>query len=85
MIKQYFLVIVSGLVILAAAMLCLTNIGNEGDVHLFSQTFPGRSIGLIMLISAIAGVITWKMIKIFGGNSWQIYLARKKQKKENVI
>lgn len=84
MAKQYFLVILSGLFLLAVAILFISNTGNTCEnLNFYWTTLNSRSIGLIMLVSAGVGVVTWKMLRILGRNSWRIYRGRKQRKKEH--
>ncbi len=84
MAKHYFMVVISGLFLLAIVILFVNNAGNTCEnLHFYWTTLNGQSVGLIMLVSAGVGVITWKMLRIFGKNSWRIYRGRKQRQKEN--
>lgn len=75
------LVIISGLYILAATILCISNSGDNCDIHVFTKPLKGQSLGTILIIAAIAGAIGWQMLKICWANSWSIYKDRKSRNK----
>ena len=77
--KAYFVVVTTGIFLLFALFLFFTNYGMECDVHLIFKTFENQSVGLILLISAIAGVFIWQALVLFTKASWKIYKLRKAQ------
>ena len=85
MTRYYIKVILSGLFLLAVTVLIIMNSGHSSDnpppsVHIFTTPYK-VNLALIMTISAIAGVITWRMLKMFVRSSWGIYRARKEARK----
>jgi uncharacterized integral membrane protein len=57
-IKGYVLIVLSGLFFLAVAILLISN-SNTDAVWFFGTDFQDYSLGLVMLISGVTGIVAW--------------------------
>ncbi len=64
-IKGYVLTVIGGLYLVAVGLMVAMNWGNACEWTLFGAIQKGQSIGIIMLCSAVAGVLTVFVIKMF--------------------
>ena len=63
-IKGYVLVVVSGLFLLAAGILVISNIGNSCDLTCYWTILHSQSIGVALLIAGGVGVVAVWMLKL---------------------
>ena len=64
MYRGYALIIVSGFVMLAAAVLVFVNWNQDCSLHLYTKDVTGVSIGLLMLLSGACGLAMPYVAKI---------------------
>lgn len=64
-IKGYVLTVLGGIYLLAVGLMVVLNIKNQCNWSLYGAIQYGHSIGVIMLCSAIAGILTVFVVKIF--------------------
>ena len=57
--KAYLRIILGSLVLLAALVMLLTNLGNRATIHVYWETLAGVSLGWILLLSAASGVAVY--------------------------
>jgi len=85
MIRKYIAVVFSGLVLVAALIFLVMNIGDThtcNNLNIYNRTLTNVNIDKVMVLSAVAGVILWIFVKMFARNSWGIFRERRKQKQE---
>ena len=85
MFRKYFAVTLSGLVLFVTTIFMIMNIGDThtcNAFNIFNQTHKDVRIDLIMVCSAIGGVILWYFLKIFCRNGWGIYREKRKIQKQ---
>lgn len=63
--KGYFLTVFNGLVLLAAVVLLTLQWGNSGGFSLYGKNIPNANIGLVMLLSVLAGVLLPRTLRAF--------------------
>jgi uncharacterized integral membrane protein len=81
-VKHYLLIIVCGLVILAAVILVLMNIGNYTErMSVYWRGIGRVSVGLLMLLSAAAGIIVFFLAKVFLRSSLGLWKSRRQEKR----
>ena len=64
-IKGYVLTVVGGLYLIAMTLMVVLNLKNYCDWSLYGAIQYGQSIGVIMLCSAVAGILTVYVVKLF--------------------
>jgi len=81
---NYIYVVVSGLVILACVLLVALNWANStADFSLYGKTFTDNpvNLSLLMLFSAIGGIVLYFLGKLFLKGSFGIMRVRREKKK----
>jgi len=63
--KGYFLTVCNGLLLLAAVLLLVLQWGNSGSFSLYGKNIPNANIGLVMLLSVLAGLLLPRTLKAF--------------------
>ena len=87
-LKAHFQVILGGFVLLAAALLIILNLANGALFSLYGKNIGavsggeiagGVSTGVLMLFSAIGGVLLWYVGRLFVHGAMQIWRQRRQQ------
>ncbi len=79
--KGYALTILGALVLAAAAMIVLFNSGPVVDVRLFNFAFQDVSLGVVMVISGLAGAFVLLMAKYMVVGIWSLWKGRREQQR----
>jgi uncharacterized membrane protein len=64
-IKGYLMTVLGGIYLLAVVLMVALNLKNYCDWSLYGAIQYGQSIGVIMLCSAVAGVVTVFVVRLF--------------------
>ena len=64
-IKGYVLTVLGGLYLIAVGLMVVLNLKNYCDWSFYGAIQYGQSIGVIMLCSAVAGILTVFVVKMF--------------------
>lgn len=80
-VRTYFMVIVGGVFLAAIAILVMSNMGvqSENKITFYWTQVPGISLGMLMLISAVAGAIAFPIVKAFLKACLDLYKIRRSQ------
>ena len=78
--KGYVLVVLSGLVILAAAILVALQWGNRGDFSLYGKNIPDASTAVVVLTSAAGGVVLLYLAKVMARGISALRKGRREQR-----
>ena len=75
----FTLVLISGIILLAGCILIASNLGvaSENKLSFFWTQISNISLGKLMLISAIGGVVVSPLVKIFFKSAYKLYKIRK--------
>ena len=83
--KGYMLTLASALVILASIILIVMNWGNPFELSLYWKIFKGNSLGLLMLLSAVSGIIIWWSFRLLIAGVRSLRKGRMQQTLHRVI
>ncbi len=79
--KGYALTIIGALVLAAAAMIVLFNSGPVVDVRLFNFAFQDVSLGVVMVVSGLAGAFVLLMAKYMVVGIWALWKGRREKQR----
>ena len=79
--KGYALTIIGALVLAAAAMIVLFNSGPVVEVRLFNFAFQDVSLGVVMVLSGLAGAFVLLMAKYMVVGIWSLWKGRREKQR----
>lgn len=78
--KGYVLIVLSGLVILAAVVLVALQWGNRGNFSLYGKNIPDASTAVVVLASAAGGVVLLSLAKVMARGISALRKGRREQR-----
>ncbi len=82
LLKGYVFVLVSGVLILAGVVLVILQWGNAANFSLYGKNIPNANTGLIMLCSAVGGIMLLILAKMMLGGALALRRGRIEADKE---